>query len=213
MGRKRKAGQNIRKDPDVLSVTADYIKATKPLHPDVLPLAHLTALIDPEDVRQADLTNTLPKAFSTALHLLWKINDFYNGRINRICSLEQLEEAKLLRRHLIEREWPLLEGEQFSLKEATSQRWCNYKTVPNLKRFLKRNDYPVRHYFDGPPFITEAAYKKAREAELERIRQRDRERKKTRKRKIASGKSRQTSGTNRVISASPPEQNGILPEN
>ena len=219
MGRKKRAVQNTGKEkplhPDVLSVVADYIKATtEPLHPDILPLALLTTLIDPEDVRQAELTHTLPKAVSTALHLIWKINDFYNGWVNRICSPEQLEDAKLLRQHLIERKWPLLEGEQFSLKKATTQPWCKYKTVLNLTKFLECNDYPF-HYFDGLPSITitESAYKKALEADRERDRQRDRERKKARKRKIAAGKSRRTSGTNRVISVSLPEQNGVLPEN
>jgi hypothetical protein len=222
MSRRRKAAQDTRPE-SLLFLAADYLKATnEPLHPDVGPLAILTALIDPEDVRQAELTHTIPKAFNTALHLIWKIDDFYNGRFDRLCSPEQLEDRKLLRRRLIERKWPLLEGDQFSLKEATMQRrWCEYKTVPNLQKFLKRNDYPVRHYFDGPPFITEAAYKKAQEAELERIRQCDRERKKAtqaenRNRKITSnfrnksrnfrvtpGTKRRTSGKLASTSGSP----------
>jgi hypothetical protein len=165
-----------------------------PLHPETLSLAILTALIDPEGVRQSKATRTRPNAFFTALHLLWSIDDWLKGPSETYYSPEELEEIKSLKLWLFERDWHFLKGERFTLKDAVNQVWCRHKTERNLRKFLERNAYPF-HFFKlfevSEEFITTEAYKMALEKDQKRLRKLDLARKNRRteepKREITTG--------------------------
>jgi hypothetical protein len=164
-------------------------------------LALLTSVIDPEGVRQAELTGTLPAGFHTAIHLLSKINVFLSAQPEGLLQPEDAAEGRKMhqvirdqRRLSIEHEWRLNEGRRFTLEQAVDlneRKWCTYKTVRNLRKLLKRVSFPF-DYFESEPFITEAAYQKALEADRERERTQDRNRKKTTKKEIATGNSMPT---------------------
>jgi hypothetical protein len=159
-----------------------------PLHQDALSLAILTALIDPEAVRQAGKTNTRPEeALSSALNLLWSVDDWLKGPSEKYYSHEDLEKAKNIRCALITQEWPLLDCVPFSMKEATNQDWCRHKTERNLSGFLKQNQYPFDYFKlrELPVYITREAYETALVKDRDRKREIDRER----KRNIATGNS------------------------
>lgn len=159
-------------------------------------LAFLSTLIDPEGVRQAELTDTLPPSVHTALHLLSKLNFYFAGKL---ISPQALAEGQRMQqvisaheRSMIEQEWRLAEGERFSLEQAVNPAtcpWSKYKTVVNLRKFLKNSGFPFS-YFNGKPYVTEAAYQKALEVDHQRRQKRDRERKS----KITCGKSKPASG-------------------
>jgi len=161
-------------------------------------LAFLTSVIDPEGVRQAESTNTLPSSVNTAMHLLSKISFFLSGQSEGMVPPEDLAEGKKMhqalsdhRRLITEHEWRLNEGQRFTLEQAVNPnecKWCKYKTVRNLKKLLKRVSFPFKH-FDGEPYITKATYQKALEADRGLERKRDVERKKAGKKKIAPGNS------------------------
>jgi hypothetical protein len=164
-----------------------------PLHPDAFSLAILTALIDPEAVKQAGLTHTRPgEALSSALNLLWSIDDWLKGPSEKYYSPEDLEKAKSIKIALFEREWSLLNGAPFSVEDAVKQDWCKHKTERNLSRFLKLNEYPFQFFKFAklPIYITEEAYKMALAKDLDRKREMERER----KRKIATGNSASKNG-------------------
>jgi hypothetical protein len=172
-------------------------------------LAFLSALIDPEGVRQAELTHTLPPSVHTALHLLSKLNFYFAGKlISPQASAEGQRMQQVISGHersMIEREWRLAEGERFSLEQAvnpTTCPWCKYKTVVNLRKFLKNSGFPFS-YFNRKPYVTEAAYQKALELDHQRRQKRDRERKSEiarGKSKLASGKNSKSPGKNRPTS-------------
>jgi hypothetical protein len=175
----------------------------QPLHHDAWPLAILTALIDPQAVKVAKLTNTFPEEpFSAAEYLLWSIDYRLKNPASRE-SPEEREEAKTLFFAHILKEWPLSTGgELFALEDAVKQPWCSYKTVFNLRKFLERNDYPF-HFFKTlgfqQPFITKGAFEKALAKNRERERQNDLARKKRPKNKLqrknAGGNLVSTNGT------------------
>jgi hypothetical protein len=175
----------------------------QPFHTNALPLAILTALIDPQAVKVAKLANTFPEEpFATAEYLLWSIDYRLKNPASRE-SPEEREEAKTVFFAHILKEWPLSTGgKPFLLEDAVKQPWCRYKTVPNLRKFLERNDYPF-HFFKlagfQQPFITEGVFEKALAKNRERERQNDRARKKRPKNKLqrknAGGNLVSTNGT------------------
>jgi len=188
------------------------------MHPDVVRLAILTAIIDPEGVRRDLSSGRLPYAFSVARDLIEKIDDFmkrreetpYIPRLIQLRATEQdesitnqsgfpiglfspLESERMLEKVLRERavrEWRLEEGEKFSLLQATKQSWCRFKDERRLLKFLQRNGFPF-DYSNGDLRITQLTYEKALEADLKRERKLDNARKvkrKKEKREIARGK-------------------------
>ena len=189
----------------------------QPFHTNALPLAILTALIDPQAVKVAKLANTFPEEpFATAEYLLWSIDH----RLKNPTSYYSPEERKGAEQLLFEltlKDWPLLSAgaKPFVLEDAVKQPWCRYKTVPNLRKFLERNDYPF-HFFKlagfQQPFITEGAFEKALAKNRERERQNDLARKKRPKKqapnKNAGGNLASTNGTKPPTSGKIPPTSG-----
>ena len=174
-----------------------------PHDPRAYQLAILTALIDPQAVRQAKFRGTRPEAaLFTALHLLDSIDDFLKGPSARYYSAEEMEQVRELYSGFARKSWPL-DGTKFSLEDAVKQPWCTHKTVRHLEELLRRNNYPFKKFFELnglDPYITKEAYKTALIKDREREQKLDRERKrkgaKEKKSTIATGRKRPTSGRN-----------------
>jgi hypothetical protein len=189
-----------------IATGGDLEKALAGVSPQQWKLAFLAALLDPEGIRRTESTREVPSSVHTAIHLLSKINFLFAGQlISPEAALEGKRFQQTMRnleRLMIEQEWRLTEGKRFSLEQAVNPDtcpWCKYKTAGNLKKFLKACGFPFGH-FDGEPYITQAAYGKALEADRRRNRQLDRERKRAAKKKNRRGKSWPTSGKKRPTS-------------
>jgi hypothetical protein len=102
------------------------------MHPDVVRLAILTAIIDPEGVRRDLSSGQLPYAFSIARDLIEKIDDFMKGReetpyISRLIQLRATEQDKSITNLLEKAEQRKLPIDLFSLLNS-------HRILENVRR-------------------------------------------------------------------------------
>jgi hypothetical protein len=221
MARKQKSGKTLK---GILETVAAPERLDE-LHQNAQLLSLLTALLDREGVIERDGTTYLPNGLFVAERLLQKVNSYLRGTISG-SDLPSNERQWRRMNYLWKQgdqlvEWGLLESwkddqgvdrvrypspdRRITFEDAVLQPWCTYKTVSNLKRFLERVSFPIEALQRQlqprwQPYLTQSAYNKAAEADLERQDQLDRQRKQRRRSEMTTGKKTPKSRTKRPTS-------------